>query len=202
MPVGPDMQTGELLVWINFEERLRLHLAADVNWNSLEESSALIRKYVSDAQTILGGSDITEEPEKEEILETLGYPPDTALPLYFIVIEKDAVEKLVYIGKTTAANRFSGGHLVALKLHDPAYKYHEKIIYRCSVTVHINDWVQLEWMDPLSVATDLLDDIESHLIFDLKPIFNTSKKAKPCAAIPVSIHFQNHQYGFMHDYII
>ena len=39
-------------------------------------------------------------------------------------------EKLVYIGKTDSkSSRFSNGHLVALKLHNPRYQKYYKRVY-------------------------------------------------------------------------
>ena len=156
----------------------------------------------------MGSDQVEEEDDKKMVIDRLVYPPSPSRPIYIITTKEAANESIVYIGKTTGANRFSGGHAVALKLTDPKYASCEKLIYRCSVTIPVgDDHVALEWIDPIEVAERILDDVESHLIYEFKPPLNHQKKKRNLAKHQTSIHIQNIAEGlrpnsFLHDYII
>ena len=115
-----------------------------------------------------------------------------------------ATEELVYVGKTKNTSRFDGGHSAALKLHAPKYNIKQKKIYRSTVWFHDNnDYISLDWIQPETLALELLDSIESHLIFSFQPELNTDKKKKPLAKWDFSIHIQNFlEGGFLNDKFI
>ncbi|MAF32351.1 MAG: hypothetical protein CMF60_09135 [Magnetococcales bacterium] len=101
------------------------------------------------------------------------------------------VETVQYVGKTQNTNRFKGGHSISLKLHNPLYEGHIKRIYLCSVWFYFNDeYIALEWIKPEETALNLLDIIESNIIYGLKPHLNVQKKNTP-PQIGFNIHIQN-----------
>ena len=54
-----------------------------------------------------------------------------------------------------------------------------KLVYRCSVTIPVGeDHVALGWIDPIDVAERILDDVETHLIYEFKPPLNYQKKTE------------------------
>lgn len=180
------------LTFVTLEEVVPLHRADEVPWISLRDSAKIADKFVREALAILGPSQVTEPMDKAEVMEKLGHPPPQALPIYFITVGGGESERLVYVGKTKTDTRFSGGHLAALKLHDPAFAELRKQIYRCTVTNSVeHDWVALEWLDPVSTAESILDDVESQLIYEFKPVLNRRKKDRKCARRPIAIHIQN-----------
>jgi hypothetical protein len=188
------------LVWLVIEKQMHLHEIRDADWISLSENTDRTRTYVTKAIKILGIDQVTEVGDKRMVIDQLGEPPAQSLPIYMLTTRKDLNESVVYIGKTTASNRFAGGHSAALKLHDPKYQNYEKMVYRCSITMPLgDDHVALEWVDPVSVAEQILDDVESHLIYHFQPPLNTQKKKKNLATHQISIHIQNLAEGLRHD---
>lgn len=204
----PNIPDGHWLVWLGIEEKMHLHSVGSVPWHSLREHRERTMKYVNNAISILGSDQVEEEDDKKMVIEQLGEPPEPARPLYVVTIKENGEESIVYIGKTTARNRFSRGHSVALKLLDPKFQRYEKLVYRLSATVLVgDDHVSLEWLDPLAVAEQILDDVESLLIYDCKPALNAQKKKRNLAKHQTSIHIQNLVEGlkrgsFLNDYII
>jgi hypothetical protein len=193
---------------MGIEEQMHLHEVGKAHWLSLREHRARTMKYVADAIRVLGSDQVEEEDDKKMVIDHLGAPPEPARPLYLVTTKDDGNESVVYVGKTTARNRFSRGHSVALKLLAPEYQHSEKLVYRLSVTVLVNDdHVSLEWLDPIEVAEQVLDDVESLLIYDLQPPLNSQKKRRNLAKHQTGIHIQNIVEGlktdsFLNDYII
>jgi hypothetical protein len=166
---------------VGLQEAHLLHKAADLNWRTLLESSEVARTYVTRACALLGTDQIEDVDDKNTVISALGPPPGQATPLYIMAVGEAFDERVVYIGKTVADSRFSGGHAAALKLHDPVYSGLRKTLYRCSVTVLVkSDHVALEWVDPAKVAAQILDDVESRLIFALKPELNSAVSSPKC----------------------
>lgn len=123
----------------------------------------------------LGGS--LDRWKQEEILTKLGEAPLPSLPIYLISCGDGDDEELVYVGKTKNTSRFYGGHSAALKLHAPEFQSKSKHIYRCTTWFFIdNEYISLDWIQPEQVALDILDSIESQLIYWLQPPLNTHKK--------------------------
>ena len=115
-----------------------------------------------------------------------------SLPIYLITCTEDENEELVYVGKTENTSRFTGGHSAALKLHAPEYANKEKRIYRSTVWFHNDDeYISLDWVQPQQLAVELLDSVESHLIYSFQPKLNTAKKKKKYAKWDFYIHIQN-----------
>lgn len=207
--VGAPANTpnAHLLAWLMIEEQMHLHEVDNAVWISLSENTARTRTYVANAIKVLGSDQVEEIGDKEMVIDQLGEPPPQSLPIYILTTKSSSNESIVYIGKTTASNRFAGGHRAALRLHDPKYKDCEKIVYRCSITILVDDdHVALEWVDPLAVAEQILDDVESHLIYHFKPQLNTQKKKNNRATHQISIHIQNlvedlRSGSFLNNYI-
>ena|ERR1043165_2267160 len=200
--------SGHWLVWVGIEEKMPLHQVRNAIWESLRENTSRTLNYVKDAIDILGSDQVEEEDDKKMVIDRLGSPPPPSRPIYIITTREAANESIVYVGKTTGANRFSGGHSVALKLTDPKYNNCEKLVYRCSVTIPVgDDHVSLEWIDPIDIAERILDDVESHLIYEFKPPLNYDKKKRNLATHQTRIHIQNVVEGlrpnsFLNDYMI
>lgn len=101
----------------------------------------------------------------------------------------DSGEELVYVGKTKNTSRFNGGHSAALKLHAPEYSNKQKKIYRSTVWFHNDEeYISLDWIQPEALAHELLDSIESHLIYQFQPSLNIEKKIKPTAKWEFYVH--------------
>lgn len=209
--VGAQANTSatHLSAWMSVEERLYLHEVHKAAWISLSENTKRTRAYVAAAIKLLGGEDqVTEVDDKRMVIAELGKPPRQSLPIYIISTRKGSDETVVYVGQTSANNRFAGGHSAALKLHAPEYRDFDKLVYRCSVTLALDDdHVALEWVEPTSVAQQILNDVESHLIYEFQPPLNTHKKKKNLASRPIDIHIQNvvdglREGSFLNDYFV
>ena len=198
--------------WLSFltiEEEVPLHEIRSVSWQSVRDSAREIQRYVIEAIQINGSDQIEEIDDKRRIIELLGPPPLIAAPIYLIVTRCTGLDSVVYIGKTKTNKRFASGHGVALKLHDKKFENCEKLVFRCSVTLicaklfSFDDWTLIEWTPPI-IAEDILDDIESHLIFWLQPELNVYKKRALAAKHKeVAIHIQHrlNQRSCLHDLI-
>ena len=116
----------------------------------------------------------------------------------------DSGEELVYVGKTKNTSRFNGGHSAALKLHAPEYSNKQKKIYRSTVWFHNDEeYISLDWIQPEALAHELLDSIESHLIYQFQPSLTIEKKIKPTAKWEFYVHIQNFlEGGFLNDTFI
>ncbi len=193
-PSFVDVPKNDWAVWLSIEEVAPLYLAPKMNWLGLKESRDKTRKYLNEAGRIISGLEggSLDNEEREWILDKLGEPPLPSLPIYLITCSDNEKEELVYVGKTKNKSRFSGGHSAALKLHAPNYSIKEKKIYRSTVWFYINnEHISLDWIQPESLAIDLLDSIESHLIYSFQPVLNTAKKKKVYAKWDFYIHIQN-----------
>lgn len=194
------------LTFLSIEEEIPFHKIAVASWKSISETADATKRYLAGVRHTLGGTlEIEDKDDKAAVLLRNGPPPLNALPIYLVSLRLAGHhERVVYVGKTKAASRFGGGHAVAIKLLDPKYRDYEKIVYRCSVTISTNEWILLEWINPASTGEKMLDDVESQLIYNFQPIFNTQKKKRSCAKKPTVIHIQNaiDAAGFLHDHII
>jgi len=204
---GADIEDAHGLIFISINEVHPLHLADSIEWVGLAESSVKAKKYVDDAKNILGSDQVEDIGDKNRVISKLGAPPKIAMNIYMITIKGFDTEKVVYIGKTASKFRFADGHAAALKLHSPDFDGTEKLIYRCSVTVSLDDWILLEWIEPICIAQKILDDVESRLIHELKPELNTHKVKRDVAKHKAAIHIQNVIHNckdgsFLNDYII
>ena len=198
-----DKPNRDWNVWLSIEEVAPLHEVSNMQWLSLREARSITKHYLEEASELINGLEggWLDREEQERILQDIGSPPIPSLPIYLISCKGADYEDLVYVGKTKNISRFSGGHAAALKLHDPKYAGMEKLIYRATAWFYLNnEYIALDWIEPESTALDLLDNIESQLIFYMKPELNTSKRNNNCARWDVGIHIQNLLAGgFLND---
>ena len=201
-----DEPKNDWSVWLSIEEVAPIYKANEMNWIGLIESRKKTADYLDKSAKIINGLEggWLDGEEREWILEKLGDPPLPSLPIYLITCLGDEKEELVYVGKTENTNRFSGGHTAALKLHAPEYAAKEKKIYRGTVWFHNdNEYVSLDWVQPQQLAVELLDSVESHLIYSFQPELNSAKKKNKCAKWDFYIHIQNFiDQGFLNDTFI
>ena len=193
-------QKGDNLdCFLALEECWPLHKANDLEWESLDKSikdTELFLRKIANCISGLNGCWLDLE-EQNMINDLLGSnekccPPKPCLPIYIITVKNDDEERVVYVGKTSSSNRFSNGHLIALKLHNPKYDGYEKRLYRCSVWFYLQDeYVCLEWLKPDSIAYEILDSVESHLIWCAQPELNVDKKSRNQSKWCFFIHIQN-----------
>ncbi|CAB1216641.1 hypothetical protein [Acinetobacter bouvetii] len=201
-----DVPKDNWSVWLSIEEVAPLHLAREMQWLSLRESRENTAQYLETASELISGLEggSLDRWEQEQILEHLGMPPFPSLPIYLISCLDDSSEELVYVGKTKNTSRFNGGHSAALKLHAPEYSNKQKKIYRSTVWFHDDEeYISLDWIQPEALAHELLDSIESHLIYQFQPSLNIEKKIKPTAKWEFYVHIQNFlEGGFLNDTFI
>lgn len=200
-----DQIEDDWSVFITIQEMAPLFEANQMNWISLKEARNNTEEYLNDVSEIINGSIcVLVDPKKVELIKSrLGEPPLPSLPLYLISVAKNDEEEVVYVGKTANKNRFSGGHRAALKLHNPKYDGYQKRVYRATVWMHDNsDYISLDWVQPEKLANELLDSIESHLIYSFQPALNTAKKKSDHSKWNFYIHIQNLESGFLNDEFI
>lgn len=201
-----DKPKIEWSTWLSIEEVAPLYKAKELSWLGLKESRKNTQNYVNHASDIINGLEggWLDREEQELILEKLGEPPLPSLPIYIISVKDLGQEKVVYVGKTENKSRFNGGHSVALKLQAPKYEGKEKKIYRSTVWFHDDcEYLSLDWIQPENVAIELLDSVESHLIFHFQPELNVSKKKKNYSKWSFYIYIQNFLEGqFLNDKFI
>ena len=114
--------------------------------------------------------------------------------IYFITIYNEYEEKLVYIGKTDSkSSRFSNGHLVALKLHNPRYQKYYKRVYFGTIMFlsEEKEYIPLEFIRPYKDAAKYLAGMEGILIERLKPELNVKHEAFSDLEGLSVIHIQN-----------
>jgi len=201
-----DIPTDNWAVWLSIEEVSPIHLAPSMEWIGVKESRNITAQYLEQASEIIDGlqGGWLEREEREWILEELGQPPLPSLPIYLITVADEKNEKLVYVGKTVNKSRFSGGHSAALKLNAPDYADKDKKIYRSTVWFHFNEeYITLDWIQPEKLALEILDSVESQLVYEFQPELNTAKKKNLCAKWDFNIHIQNFlKSGFLNDTFI
>lgn len=174
-----DTPNTDWCAWLSIEESADLHQVNKMQWLSLRDARVITNEYLEKASEAIRGLDggWLDTWEQERIRSEVGAPPNPSLPIYLISCGEGESEQLVYVGKTKNTSRFSGGHTAALKLHAPEYNGKPKRIYRCTAWFHYNEeYISLDWVQPEATALELLDSIESQLIYWLKPPLNTEKK--------------------------
>lgn len=201
-----DIPQPDWNVWLSIEECKPLHQVMSMQWLSLRDARKITQCYLDGVSELINGLEggWLDGEEKEIIYTELGDSPLPSLPIYLISCGDRGNDELVYVGKTKNTSRFNGGHTAALKLHAPEYQGRPKHIYRCTAWFCINDeYISLDWIQPEKVALDLLDSIESQLIYWFQPPLNTHKKKKNLARWEFSIHIQNLMCGgFLNDEFI
>lgn len=181
--------------FLALEECWPLFKANDLKWESLSESirdTAEFLQIADERISGLGGAWLDSEEKMMLEEDENCKPPKPCLPIYIMTIKNDSEERIVYIGKTSANNRFSNGHTAALKLHNPIYNGYEKRLYRCSIWFYLQDeYTCLEWLKPEKIAYEVLDSIESHLIWCAQPELNIDKMGNNQSKWSFFIHIQN-----------
>ena len=129
--------------------------------------------------------------------------PIACHPIYLISVDSGINERVVYIGKTSSSSsRFSSGHKAISRLHAPKYDGLKKRLYRCCV-VFLNNTNELpiEWVQPFSYASDLLNLFESYLIYCIKPELNVQHVNNNVDFNYGQVHVQNVTGDtlFLHD---
>ena len=184
------------MCWINIEERIRLDEAATVKWMGLREAKNDTANYLRRAGQLVGGLEGAwlDSEEAMWIKEEMELPPRPCLPLYFMRVGSSHKHPgLCYIGKTTNSSRFSGGHRASLKLHQPKYRRFGKYLFRASIWFYYKDeFLPLEWLQPISKAEEILASIEARLIYHYQPIMNTKNKRKDHSRLKFGIQIENH----------
>lgn len=198
-----DKPTNNWSIWLTLEEKSPLYLAGKLKWISLKDSRQKTKVYLNEASEIINGLNggWLDSEEQQIILNKIGEPPLPCLPIYLITLAGNQHEKVAYVGKTKSSSRFSSGHFVGLDLHNPIYKEYNKHIYRCSIWFYFNgEYIVLDWIQPEFIALQLLDSIESQLIYYFQPELNTNKKKRNHTQWSFYIHIQNFNDGkFLHD---
>ncbi len=189
---SPNLELGGFL---GLTRMLKLHESADLPAISLRDSWQLHRNYVEQSLILIN----SDEPgwvdrEEAELIEAeLGPPPGACTPIYLITVRRNRSERVVYVGRTSASSRrFYGGHAAFLKLHYPRYRSFSKHLYLgCVMLLTDDDYLPLEWIQPLSRALSILLDVEAQLIFEFKPELNSTQKRHYRAKLPITLHIQN-----------
>lgn len=176
-----DNPSSDWEAWLSIQECCPLHQVNSLNWVGLHEARKNTDSFLGNVKSEFNGKLPIFIHEKERVIieKKIGIPPKPSLPIYLISCSDmdDTNEHIVYVGKTVNSKRFIGGHSAALKLLDPKYNNMKKRIYRATPWFYDGkDYISLDWISPTSLAIELLDFIESHLIYNLKPELNTSKK--------------------------
>lgn len=201
-----DIPKSDWDAWLSIEECSLLHTATEMQWLSLKDVREQTQNYLESASELIRGLDggWLDRYEQELILNELGFPPSPSLPIYLISCTEDGNEELVYVGKTKNTSRFNGGHSAALKLHAPEYSNKAKKIYRSTVWFYIDEeYISLDWIQPDKLALELLDNLESMLIYNFQPALNTHKKKKNLTKWDFGLHIQNFLEGsFLNDNFI
>lgn len=202
---SPILQMGASVIFDYYTPLYKLH---KTKARSLSTSWDEHKDYVLNALEIINSDEggWLDREEVQMIYEECGTPPIACYPIYMFTIKKEEFEEVLYIGKTSSKfSRFSGGHAAAVKIHNPKYDGFEKRVYFGCVTFLDNDfYLPLEWIHPKQLSLALLDSVESQLIYNLKPEFNTQKKKRYLAKYPTSIQIQNNcsDSTYLKDYIV
>jgi len=172
------------------------HNATSVKRESLRITIELVNSYIEKARRVvdLETPNWLDSEESMMISEELGTPPDVSYPLYFISVESDKKQEIVYIGKTSSnSSRFYSGRSALVKLLDPEFDGMKKVIYMGCIYFYDdnNGYYPIETIYPPELAERILKSIESQLIFSLQPRFNTNGRGRFISEHPMVIHVQN-----------
>lgn len=168
-------------IFIALDIKIPLYKANTVDTSNISSVRLKNTQYIKKALEMLDiDVDDTDCPltdrQRKDVLDVCGEPPTSSYNLYFITIQKNDYEELVYIGKTDSKeSRFKNGHLAALKLHDPKYSQYEKYVYFGTITfmTDLGEYLPLECICDTDWSAKLLDDLERVLITKLNPVLNT-----------------------------
>lgn len=185
--------------WVALKNKAPLHDAHKLEWFSLGESHNQTKRFLSAADKILYPRLEEEELDSEnryEIKNSGIVPPATCHPIYIVTCKSEHIERVMYVGKTTAANRFTGGHAAATKLLNPKYNAYEKIIYQCQLMfANEDDYLPLEWIRPTEYGEFLLSNVEYELIYRNQPELNKHGKGVNQNTLGLYPLFEDHISG-------
>jgi hypothetical protein len=202
---SPILEKGASVIFDYYVPLYKLH---KVEAQSLSNSWEKHKDYVERALYVINSDEggWLDREEVQMILDECGVPPRACYPIYMFTVKKGEFEEAVYFGKTSSRfSRFSGGHTAAIKIHHPKYDGFEKRVYfGCVNFLDKDNYLPLEWIHPKQFSLALLDSIESQLIYNFKPEFNTQKKNRYLATYPTTIHIQNtcSDSTYLNDYMI
>ncbi|AYY80274.1 hypothetical protein [Proteus vulgaris] len=200
-----DTPSSNWETWLSIQECCALYQVNSLNWVGLHEARKKTESFLENVKKEFNGNlpFFIHEKDREIIEKKIGAPPNPSLPIYLISCSAmdDTNEHIVYVGKTVNSKRFIGGHSAALKLLAPKYNNMKKRIYRATPWFYDGkDYISLDWINTTSLAIELLDFIESHLIYNLQPELNTSKKKNEDTRYSFYLHIQNFlSTGFLND---
>jgi len=180
-----------------------LHEVEEIIWHPYDEVWRDTRRYVDEVQKMAGQSISIRRIQKAEsqaVIDRLGTPPPICLPLYFISVKKDDIEKLVYVGQTTSNKRFRNGHRVCTALHHPKFNTWSKHIYQASLCViPIDRAIALEWLTEYETGQEVLNSVEHRLINGLHPDLNRQGREGDSAKWKFKVMVENWiDAGFLH----
>lgn len=129
------------------------------------------------------------------IRRKLKFYPSTdeiATPIYVITIIGRNIRKICYIGQASSSkNRFSGGYGVLLKLLNPKYKYFDKYISFCFISIKTikSGRIPIEWVESKKLRKEVINDVEHALIWKFQPRLNSNLKKIPPVNCKFTINF-------------
>lgn len=200
---------GDIEGFLALHIRKELYRVLEIPAQSLSSSWDEFNEYINKAREVINWDDnaTLDSDESYYIKKELGDPPECCYPIYIITVGEGTNEELVYIGKTSSnIKRFSGGHRIALELHNPRYNGLDKSIYFATIVFWSSiesNYLPLEWIEPKDKALEILDSIESQLIYYFQPKLNKQKKSRNCMNYSINIHIQNNtDTNFLNDNFI
>lgn len=159
-----------------------VHLAGGISPQSFNVHHSAVVQYISKAEKFCNECDPGPgwlDRVAAPLALAVGAPPRTAYPIYFISSETGGAKEVVYVGRTAAKKgRFADGHHAISKLHAPQYQGTTKQVYMASVLARISEseWINLELINPGTLAEFFLSEVELNLIFGLQPALNEEGK--------------------------
>ncbi|MEI6559450.1 MAG: hypothetical protein WCO00_13680 [Rhodospirillaceae bacterium] len=125
---------------------------------------------------------------------------EIATPIYMMFITDKSCGAVVYIGKAESkTNRFTDGHIAALKLLHPKYQRFHKFISFAVVLISTTKCsnVPVELVFPSSLRSEIISYIEHSMVWKFQPCLNTNLKKGAPPGITIETNF----WGAHDDYI-
>jgi hypothetical protein len=189
--------------WVTIDLAVPLHETSLVTLQSFDAAWEQTLRYIGDACRMLHKDIPGWAPAIEEadgVLGQLGLPPLRCYALYLISVQTAAGERCVYVGQTNSeSHRFQGGHAAISKLHHPKYERLAKRVYFAGLEIEDDDdhAFPIEWIHPEEWRQQILDSVESRLIFELQPELNEKGRLKLRCSIDLPITVHNSRSDFL-----
>ncbi|MDZ4128417.1 MAG: hypothetical protein U1E02_30225 [Hydrogenophaga sp.] len=191
-------EPSKLQFALQFGPRIPVHLSPGIGSQSFEKSYSAANKFLKNIENVHLSSNKGGWIDIKTGEKIRSYRPAVSRPIYFISAEDDYFKTIVYVGQTSnLSSRFYGGHAAISKLHAPNYCNKEKYVYMCAVLVRIDqdDWVNIEY---LRAARELLTQLESQLILQLDPVFNSEQTKDQRAGVFTIVHDNKYRLDKMY----